>query len=179
MSQSPPERCDNHLHDGTGTGNLAHGHGVADRKVQPHLNIRRTTPISVSSVGDKAGVNGQTTTPASQPLRWAPRADGSRSLQKIKVTTNAPIGVEISGCAFMRGFRPFRYVPDFLVAAFTTRTGHPALRTTDSATLPSTRRCMPRRPFVPITMRSAITRFAWSRMTSTGFPGSEILSKTN
>jgi hypothetical protein len=103
-------------------------------------------------------LNSQGGQPFRQPIAIAP---------KIK-TTNSPISEESGWMYVHLQARTFRYV-----AAFTTRTGHPALLTTDSATLPSTRRRIPRRLFVPITMRSAITRSTWLRMTSTGFPGSE------
>jgi serine/threonine protein kinase len=51
-------------------------------------------------------------------------------------------------------------------------TGHGAMRTTDSATLPIIKRLNPRRPCVPMTMRSAPTRLASASMTIRASPTS-------
>src|SRR5262249_18875520 len=52
----------------------------------------------------------------------------------------------------------------------TVSTGHGAVRTTSSVTLPSSMRVTPRRPCVDMTMRSAPISFAVSLMTSRASP---------
>src|SRR5262249_35675909 len=54
----------------------------------------------------------------------------------------------------------------------TVKTGQVALRTTSSATLPINRRFSPRRPCVPITIKSAQQSCATCRISVAGFPSS-------